>query len=113
VVISGDTRYCENLIKYSRGVDLLIHEIAAGPLDVKIPDRYELALAHHTLPEECGKIFSAVNPRLAVFTHMIQFEGVSLEEMMARTRSEYDGPLVFGEDLMQIEIGEEVRVINR
>ena len=113
VVISGDTRYCENLIKYSRGVDLLIHEVAAGPFGVKIPDRYELALAHHTLPEECGKVFSAVYPKLAVYYHVIQFEGVSLEEMMARTRSEYDGPLVFGEDLMQIEVGETVQVTYR
>jgi ribonuclease Z len=65
------------------------------------------------LPEDCGRVFSAVNPRLAVYYHIIQFDSVSLEEMKERTRSEYDGPLVFGEDLMQIEIGETVKVINR
>jgi ribonuclease Z len=113
VVISGDTRYCENLINYSKDVDLLVHEVAAAPLGVDIPDGYVFALAHHTLPEECGKIFLAVTPRLAVFTHVIQFEGVSLEEMMERTSKEYNGPVVFGEDLMQIEVGEKVRVINR
>lgn len=100
-------------MKYSRGVDLLIHEVAACPIEVNIPDRYALALAHHTLPEECGRVFSAVNPKLAVYYHIIQFEGVSLEEMMARTRSEYNGPVIFGEDLMQIEIGETVQVTNR
>ena len=113
VVISGDTRYCENLIKYSKDVDLLIHEVAAAPLGASIPDRYVLALAHHTLPEECGRVFGAVNPKLAVFTHVIQFEGVTLDEIMKRTRKEYSGPVVIGEDLMQIEVGEEVRVINR
>jgi ribonuclease Z len=113
VVVSGDTCYCENLIKHSKGVDLLIHEVAAGPLGVDIPDRYRLALAHHTSPEECGRVFSAVSPGLAVFTHVIQFEGVSLDEMMERTRKMYGGPLVFGEDMMQIEVGNEIRVLNR
>ena len=112
VVISGDTCYCENLIKYSKGVDLLIHEIAAAPLGEKIPERYVLPLAHHTSPEECGKVFSATNPKLAVFYHVIQFEDVSLEEMMERTRTEYDGAVMFGEDLMEIEIGDTVRVLN-
>ena len=98
VVISGDTRYCENLIEYSKNVDLLIHEVAAIPLGEDVVDRYKVALNHHTLPEECGKIFSIVKPKLAVYTHIIQFQGVSLGEMMNRTKMEYDGPVIFSED---------------
>ena len=113
VVISGDTRFCENLIKYSMGVDLLIHEVAAGPLGEALPDHYRGPLNHHTLPEECGKVFSIVKPGLAVYTHVIQFQGVSLDEMMDRTRVEYSGPVVFGEDLMQIEVGESVQILDR
>jgi ribonuclease Z len=113
VVVSGDTRYCMNLIKYSKDVDLLVHEVAAAPLGVGVPDRYRGPLQHHTLPEECGKVFSAVNPKLAVLYHIVQFEGISLEKMMERTRREYNGPVVFGEDLMQIDVGEKVRVLNR
>ncbi len=30
VVISGDTRFSENLIEYSQGVDVLIHEVGGG-----------------------------------------------------------------------------------
>lgn len=112
VVISGDTRYCENLIKYSKGVDLLIHEVAAGPLGEELPDRFKMALSHHTMPEECGKVFSLVKPKLAVYYHVIQFQGVSLEEMMTRTRTEFDGPFVFGEDTMKIDVGDAVKVIS-
>ncbi len=36
-----------------------------------------------------------------------------IEQMMGRTMKEYDGPVIFGEDLMQIEVGEKVRVLNR
>ena len=112
VVLSGDTRYCENLIKYSEGVDLLVHEVAAVPLGEEVSTRYRGALSHHTSPEDCGKVFSIAKPSLAVFTHVFQFQGVSLEEMMRRARSEYDGSVVFGEDMMQIEVGDSVRVLN-
>ena len=112
VVLSGDTRLCENLIRFSENVDLLVHEVAAGPLGVSLPDSMKIPLAHHTLPEECGVVFSQVKPKLAVYHHIVQFQGVSLEEMMARTRKEYDGPVLFGEDLMRIEVGDSVKVLS-
>ena len=113
VVISGDTSYSENLIKYSEGVDLLIHEVATAPLDEEIPEGIEFVLSYHTLPEECGRIFSKVHPKLAVYNHILLFMGVSLDEVLERTRSVYDGPVIVGEDMMQIQIGETVQVINR
>jgi ribonuclease Z len=113
VVISGDTCFSENLIKYSQNVDLLIHEVAAGPLGLELREVFQVALVHHTSPEECGKVFSLVNPGLAVYYHVIQFEGVSLDEVLERTRREYGGALIVGEDLMEIEIGDTVRVLNR
>jgi ribonuclease Z len=113
VVLSGDTRFCENLIKHSSGVDLLIHEVAAAPLGADLSDNIRYVLSLHTQPEECGRLFSRANPRLAVYYHVIQYLGVSLEEMMDRTRREYGGRVVFGEDLMGIEVGESVKVIRR
>jgi ribonuclease Z len=113
VVISGDTCYCENLIKYSKDVDLLIHEVCTLPVGEVGSDRFRLRVSHHTLPEDCGKVFSAVGPKLAVFYHFVQFPDVSLDGIMERTRSEYDGPVVFGEDMMQIEIGDSVKILNR
>lgn len=106
VVISGDTRFCENLIKNSKDVDLLIHEVAAGPLGVVLPASQSRPMAHHTSPEEAGEVFKRVNPKLAVYYHFIQFQGVTVEEMMNRTKSVYDGPILVGEDLMTFEIDE-------
>jgi ribonuclease Z len=111
VVLSGDTCFCENLIRYASGVDLLVHEVAAAPLGVGLSDYMRYVLSLHTQPEDCGRLFSMVNPRLAVCYHVIQSLGVSLEEMMERTRREYGGRVVFGEDLMMIEVGDSVRVI--
>ena len=112
VVLSGDTCFCENLIEYSRGADLLIHEVAAAPRDADLSNDIRYILSLHTQPEECGKIFSRVSPRLAVYYHVIQCLGVSLEEMMDRTRKMYSGPVVFGEDLMRIVVGDSVKVIE-
>ena len=35
-----------------------------------------------------------------------------MEEKIARTRKEYDGPVLFGEDLMRIEVGDSVKVLS-
>jgi ribonuclease Z len=67
----------------------------------------------HTLPEEAGQIFKELKPKLAVFNHVALFRGVSDEEVMRRTRSIYDGPLVMGRDLMTFYIGDEVKITNR
>jgi ribonuclease Z len=112
IVLSGDTCYCENLIRYSSGVDLLIHEVAAAPKGIDLPNDIRYYLSLHTQPEECGRLFSRVNPRLAVYYHILQCLGVSLEEIRDRTRREYDGLVVFGEDLMKIEVGNSVKVIQ-
>lgn len=114
VVISGDTRYSENLLKYSRNVDLLVHEIAALPLNDDVADRFNRVVTVHTGPEEAGKIFSQLNPRLAVLNHVALFHDVTGEEVMERIKSHYDGPVLMGKDLMNFIITEtEVKqVIN-
>ena len=111
VVISGDTRFCENLVKYSKGADLLIHEVAAGPIGVELPPSQMRPLVHHTQPEEASKVFSMAKPKMAVYYHIIQFQNITLDEMMARTREEYEGPVLFGEDMMKIVIGDSVKVL--
>jgi ribonuclease Z len=110
VVLSGDTRYCENLVRYSRNVDLLIHEVAAAPQGVDLSDNIRYILSLHTQPEECGRLFSRINPKLAVYSHVIQCLGVTLEEMMDRTRKIYCGPILFGEDLMRFDVCDSVKI---
>ena len=113
LVISGDTCSSENLVKYSEGVDLMVHEVAAAPLDEDVSEGIEMVLRHHTLPEECGEIFSKVGAKLAVYHHILRFMGVTLDEILDRTKKMYDGSVFIGEDMMQIEVGESVRILNR
>jgi ribonuclease Z len=111
IVLSGDTRYCDNLVKFSAGADLLVHEVAAGPEGEELSDAVNNILSIHTTPEDCGRVFSEVMPRLAVYNHVLQLQGVSLEEMMDRTRRMYSGRVLFGEDMMRIEVDDTIKVL--
>jgi ribonuclease Z len=75
-------------------------------MNCDVPESYKAPMSHHTSPEEVGRVFAETRPKLGVFTHVIQFHGVSLKEMMDRTRKEYDGSFVMGEDLMSFIINE-------
>lgn len=116
VAISGDTRFDENLIEAARGVDVLVHEVAAAREElIEFDERMQLILDHHTTPEEAGIVFDRADPRLAVYTHYVLLSApnspeVSIEEILERTRTNYSGRLVAGEDLMRMEIGDTVAV---
>lgn len=117
VVISGDTRYNENLIKYAKNSDVLIHEVAIAKYEVA--QKSHLAkqiLSYHTSPEQAGKVFSLAQPRLAVFSHIAMpvvdttIPPPTVDDIITATRKFYTGPLEVGEDLMTIEIGKEITV---
>jgi ribonuclease Z len=106
VVLSGDTRLSAHLIEKSVGVDLLVHEVGAvaGAAATPVTDRI---MSLHLTPEEAGTVFSKVKPKMAVYSHIVSF-GVPDEELVARTRKTYAGPLVVGTDLMSFEIGDTI-----
>lgn len=114
VVLSGDTRYSENLIHFSQGTDVLIHEVidpeafrAENPSVSE--ERFRAIAGHHTTAEEAGTIFSRVKPKLAVYSHIVPGDAPNL---LPLTRKTYSGPLEVGEDLMSFDIGERV-VVHR
>ena len=112
VVLSGDTRYSENLIRFSRGTDVLIHEVLdpeayAAADQIFNAERKQRVIAHHTTPEQAGSIFSQVKPGLAVYSHIVPG---GVPDVVAHTRKTYSGPLEVGEDLMSFEIGEKIEV---
>jgi ribonuclease Z len=112
VVLSGDTRFSENVIRHAQGVDLLIHEVVAPDtfLRAGVPaERAKSVIAHHVTPEQAGELFSRVKPKLAVYSHIVQ-PGADEQDLIPQTRRTYAGPLELGEDLMVIEIGDRVEV---
>jgi ribonuclease Z len=114
VVISGDTRYNDNVVKYGTGADLLIHEVAIVRPELASVPHIQRIMAHHTTAREAGSIFERAKPKLAAFTHLVflaseQIPPASVDELIEETRQTYTGPLEVGEDLMSFEVGETVR----
>lgn len=99
LVISGDTRFSENLIRFAKGTDCLIH--SAWSISAKNPTPPPLRSIASA--EDAGRVFAMTQPRLAVVYHYRDATG--LENAI---RAEYKGPLVIGKDLMTIEIGKNV-----
>ena len=114
VVISGDTRRSENLVKYARGVDLLIHEVALVNEEALAANAgFRYIMAHHLSPEEAASVFEAARPKLAVYSHLVfltdaRFTKPTIDMLIERTRKQYSGPFVVGQDLMSFTVGDQV-----
>jgi ribonuclease Z len=114
-VLSSDTRYNQNVIKYGRGADLLVHEVATARPALMSEAYVQRIVGHHTTPREAGLVFTETKPKLAAYTHLVfvaseKVPPPTVAELVAETRQTYDGPLQVGEDLMQFEIGDEITV---
>lgn len=119
VVISGDTHDNPNLPRFAEGADVIIHEVAAAKDELLAKsETARRIIGFHTTPEVAGALFARIRPRLAVYTHVVllttdpTIDKPSVEDLMARTRTEYAGPLVLGEDLMIIDVGDTIEVTS-
>ena len=109
VVLSGDTRFSEAVIRQATGAELLIHEVAAAPPELARESSVRRVLAHHCSPEEAGEVFRRAEPGLAVLTHMVLparlgAEALTEAALVTRIRDTYQGPLVVGADLMRLVV---------
>ena len=112
VVLSGDTRVSENLVRHAQGVDVLVHEVFAPATLQRAgvpPARAKNIVDYHTTPEQAGEVFTRVKPKLAVYSH-ICMPTATEQDLLPATRKTYAGPLQFGEDLMVIDVGETIVV---
>jgi ribonuclease BN (tRNA processing enzyme) len=104
VVISGDTVYTPNLVELARGADLLVQDATIAPSPLFTSERasrvFERAKAHHTSPEDAGRIAREAGVRTLVLSHLLP--GVEPADLLARAHSEFDGRVIVGEDLMEV-----------
>ena len=101
VVISGDTRPSENLIRFARGADVLIHEAYLPEhFDrVDTPERAARLKRYHTSAEEAGQVAQQAGVKLLVLTHLIP--GNAEQAFLERAGKHYQGKIVVGRDLMR------------
>jgi ribonuclease BN (tRNA processing enzyme) len=111
IVISGDTKPCEAVIRLAEGADVLVHEAvfpsAVGRLVAPLANAAALTrsiLSHHSPIEEVGKVAQAAGVKTLVLSHFVPAEDDSLPEQVwieAAARS-FKGRIICGKDLMEI-----------
>ena len=100
VVLSGDTTYSENVVAQGQDADLLVHEVMGVTQELLDAGRYRSGVLEvHATPEQAGQVFAETQPRLAAYTHIIYarqpgFAAMTEAELVARTRTRFDGPLL-------------------
>lgn len=104
IVISGDTRPSEALVKAARGVDILIHEAYSAsrlaPEDRPGGNDWpRYCHEYHTSDVELGRLAARIQPKLLILDHIVRM-GASDEELLAGVRTGgYAGRAVIGKDL--------------
>lgn len=101
IVISGDTRPSENLIKHAKGADILVHEVYLPEHfdDVDSPEVAARLKAYHTSADEVGQVAAAAEVKLLVLTHVIP--GDAEKTILERASKHFKGKIVVGKDLMR------------
>jgi ribonuclease Z len=107
IVISGDTHPNENLVKFAKDADVLIHEAylpqTTAPTDSASDEGW--FVRYHSTAAEAGEDAARANVKLLVLTHLIPHRtGNADPEFQREAGKAFRGPIVVGHDLMRIEI---------
>ena len=99
IVVSGDCTYSENLIKYAKDCDILVHEVYSDAGLKKRTQRWQdYHSTFHTSTYQLADIANKVKPKLLILNHQLTF-GTSLQSLLDELKSKYAGPVVNGADL--------------
>jgi len=103
IVISGDTRPSETLVRMATGVDVLIHEIQpSGPVQLAGRPRVDWAkyiAGHHTTAIELGELAARAKPKLLIVSH--NGRRAPAAQLLADIRRAFSGNVVIAEDLQR------------
>ena len=99
IVISGDCTYSENLIKYAKDCDILVHEVYSDTGLKKRTQRWQdYHSTFHTSTYQLADIANQIKPKLLILNHQLTF-GTSLQSLLDEVKSKYKGVVVNGSDL--------------
>jgi len=112
VVISGDTKPSDAIIRLARGADVLVHEVLwPAAVDRLVANAYNAAalkksiLSHHTSAEEVGRVAGEARVKMLVLSHFVPSDDPEITDEMwasAVRRGGYRGRVVLGKDLLEI-----------
>jgi ribonuclease Z len=108
LTISGDTRPCENLMKYAQQSDVLLHEVFIEGEILQINKMRTKKTLHnvqsyHTTSTQVGKVAFISRAKKLVLTHFVptRFDKNKLKKVV---KKDFGKDPIIGEDLMKIKI---------
>ncbi len=108
LTISGDTKPCENLMKYAQRSDLLLHEVFIEGEILQINKMRTQKTLHnvqsyHTTSTQVGKVAFIARAKKLVLTHFVptRFNKNNLKKVV---KKDFGKDPIIGEDLMTIKV---------
>lgn len=111
IVISGDTRPCDSLVKLARGADVLVHSALYVPavdrLVARVPNATSLKasiIAHQTSAEDAGRAAQAAGVKTLVLSHLVPSDDPEVTEQMwmDAAHTYFRGSVIVGKDLLEV-----------
>ena len=108
LTVSGDTKPCENIMKYGQDADVLLHEVFIdGEFNETHKMRSKKTLHnvrnYHTPSSLLGKIARITNCKKLVLTHLVPTK-FNEKKLKATIKSDYGKNPIIGYDLLKIKI---------
>ncbi len=108
LAISGDTTYCPALIKAAKGADVLVHEgyIHDREREMMARSLHQGSInvmSYHTRSDLIGRIAREAEAGVLVLSHFVPTR-FDEDELLAQVTTDFDGPVLVGEDLMSIDV---------
>ena len=111
IVISGDTKPSDALVKLAHGADILVHEVLYAPAVARLAGRVanadklkESILSHHTRAEDAGRIAAAAGVKTLVLSHFVPADDPSItpEMWLQAAKKHFSGQVIVGRDLLEL-----------
>jgi ribonuclease Z len=99
IVVSGDTRPSDAIVRACNGCDVLVHEVySAARLATRPANWQAYHRAYHTSGVELGAIAARARPKLLVLYHQLYW-GADDDALLREVRQTFTGHVVSGRDL--------------
>lgn len=99
IVISGDARPSESIVRACNGCDVLVHEVYSAERFQRIPRAWQRYHADaHTSTTQLAELATRARPKLLVLYHQLYW-GSSDADLLREIRSRYKGPVESARDL--------------
>ena len=108
LTISGDTKPCENLMKYAQLADVLLHEVyIEGEIQPTTKMRSAITLhnvkAYHTTSTQVGKVASLTRCKKLILTHFVPTK-FNEKKLQSVVKKDFGKNPVIGRDLLKVKI---------